>query len=290
MFGIDDAIGGLAGLGTAIAGAVTQQQGNQARQEQLQHILDMYQRMGLPVLPELAAQTLDSSAQARVTSDPNLELAQMQSLRGLQDTAATGGNTQADRAAMYVAENDANQNARARERALQASLDSRGLGSSGAAMALRAGGAREAANTSAMAGMKSQLAARERALAATQAGGQLAGSIRGQQFNERDRAAQARDAWAKYNADARTSANRYNAALPQQNFNNQMTVNQQIAAARSGVGNGAAANAQQAGQQIAGLGQAGGEFVGQAIHASRPAGSVNYDPYSDDVVPAQRMY
>jgi hypothetical protein len=275
-------IGGLGGLVGGIAGAISSAQGDAAKQRVLQQIMEMYQGTPLPALQSMDPILLGQSAEGAVTSDPAMQAAQMSSLGQLQDEAATGGANPADRAAMALAQNEANQQGNARQAALQNLLAARGLGSSGAAVGLMAGGAREAAQSAATASLQSQVAARQRALQAAQESGQLAGQMRGQQFAERSKTASARDQWNRYNQQSMQAAQNYNLGLPQRQFENTMQKNGAVAGAMGNFASGEQQQGHNIGSSIAdlatGVGQAGAATYG-AFANQPPAGpSTSYNP------------
>lgn len=218
------ALGGIGAIAGPIAGAIQQQQAYAAQQAAIQQILDMYKGISLPQLQAIAPQLLGPSAAGAVTTDPALQAAQMSALSGLQQEAQKNGMTSADQAALDLAENKVSGNEEAQRAAIGNLLASRGLGSSGAAIAEMGSGARNNADAAATAGEQAATAARSRALQAFTQGGQLAGNISNEQFNQRMQTASARDAWNKYNTDAMNKAQYYNAALPEERFQNQMTL------------------------------------------------------------------
>lgn len=251
-------------LGGVIGGAIGQAQEGDAQNAQqvaLQRIISQYTNISLPELKELAPVLLGASSEGALTGDPTTEAAQLSSLSQLQDEASKGGMTSADQAAQNLAMNEAGRRAQAQKQALSNLLAAKGLGSSGAAVGLQLGGVNSARETTANAAQQGQIAARQRALQAMQQSGNLATQIGQQRFQQQDTAARARDQWAKYNADAMSSANRYNAQLPQQRFNNQVGLQDKVAGAE-----GTAADAaKKAGDQQAGFTATLGNTIGQGL-------------------------
>jgi hypothetical protein len=283
MFGFDDVISGVGSIAGAIGGQIQQAQAYSAQQQALQDILNRYQRINLPELQNLNPVLLGASEQGQVTTDPALQAQQMQTLHGLQQESDTAGQTPADQAALNLSLNEAGRREAAQKQAMQNLLAARSLGSSGASVGLQLGGLRDSGQASADAAVKAQIAARGRALDALKSGGQMAGQVRGQQFQERSTAAQARDAWSRYNAGAMDSANRYNAGLPEQRFQNQRQMASDVSQAQQNL----ASSHFNQGQQAAGFAGTLGSSLGQMgaslyNDAKPPRTSYDFSPDAQD--------
>lgn len=188
----------------------------------LQQSRDEFGNISLPKLKEVQAQELGASALGGIQTDPRLEGAQYEALGGYDDIIDGGGLAAQDKAAMnrigsLVSRGVANNRA-----GLTADMEARGMRGSGADIAAQlasaqAGGQRLAASGDEQAA----LAAQQRIAAITQKGA-MAGSMRNQQYGEKSRAAEAADAIARFNAQARSGAADANNGLAQQQFGNAM--------------------------------------------------------------------
>lgn len=237
-------------------------EGDRARSRQtLENILEQYRSMDLPELGNMSPEQLGASQQEGVYADPRLQQSQFDALGALQDEYQSGGNSLADRAAMQLQQNEASQRGMAEKAAIMRSLQARGLGSSGTAVAAQLSGQRQGADRAANVGLQGAVEARRRALQAAQGMGNLAGQMRGQGFDESSRRAQAADRWAEYNSRSRQSAQNYNLGLNQQRFDNDMRRTSGMANASAGVANNYNAAADRTQNAFNGLGMAGAQVA-----------------------------
>lgn len=209
-----------------------------------QKMLDQYGPELLPHLERAEAQQMGPSALASMPEDDTLRRSQMNALSELENIYASEGMTDADKAALELANNTVA--ARANADAAQASqaMAQRGVRNSGLGYALNIQGQQNAANTLGNMARQSQVDARSRALRALEAGAGLAGNIRGDDFRRASELSGAQDRIAMFNATQRADAQRYNLGLSQQDFDNKML----LANARTGVAGGVAAGYERAGQ------------------------------------------
>ncbi len=223
--------------------------------------------------PEDAQAALaDESAMSGITLDPNLKKAQLDALAGLQDISDSGGMTLMDQANLRKTQDQINTESRGAREAILQNAQMRGMGGSGLEMLSQMQNQQDAATRSANAGLQTAATAQERALQALIQGGETAGNIRGQDFNEQAQVAGAQDAISKFNAQNQQQINMmntqarndaqagnlaakqgisdsntglrnqqqmYNKNLKQQEFDNKMA----IANGRSGIASQNAANA-----------------------------------------------
>lgn len=224
---MDPVSAGIAAGGQLLGGILGQIDWNGDRASQRRLIEDMIRRAGsvrLPELERLQAELLGPSAAEGVYSDPELAAAQYDALGGLGDIVDSGGMTLEDRAVQEEALRAAAQRAQAQRRSVLAMLDRSGQGAtSGAAVAAQLSSAREQADRAADIGLRTAGSAQRRALEAMMERGRMASSMRSQDFSERSRRADAKDAISRYNAGALANARAYNVQLPQQQFQNQMS-------------------------------------------------------------------
>lgn len=214
-----------------------------------------------PELREQAAVLLGKSEAGEVRADPEMVAAQRAALAKLQQISDEGGLLLEDKAALSE---QLGQAARADARgrsAIESQMQARGQLGSGAELAMKLQGQQASAQRGYENARDTAAMAQKRAYEAIMGRGRLAGDVRGQDFGERMASARARDQIAAYNAAAQERANRYNAGLPQQQFQNR------LAKASAGLqGTNALAGlhqqgAQQAYNQSAGYGAAAGRLV-----------------------------
>lgn len=157
--------------------------------------------IGDPALEAQVRQQLTTSMDG-VQTDPALRSAQMAALARLQGITDAGGMDPGFRADLENAAMDTAQRDRSNRLAILSDAQQRRTLNSGMALASQLMSASGAADRNRAAGVNAAAAARQRALQAIQATGQLGGSIRGQDFNENAAKAQARDAMAQFNSGA----------------------------------------------------------------------------------------
>ncbi|MBK7497363.1 MAG: hypothetical protein IPI28_18910 [Candidatus Omnitrophica bacterium] len=225
--------------------------------------LEEYVQQGL-ITPEEAQVALqDPSAMEAIVSDPSLKEAQMSALGGLQDVAESGGLDANAKARMNdIAKSEGIRERGARE-AILGNAAQKGTSGSGLEFLSQLKNQQEGADRVSDRDTQVAADAESRALDALINSGNLAGNIRGQDFSEASKIAQAKDAinafntsnrnqtnmWnvgnrndaqrmnlnsgqsiANANVDNRNKAQIQNKALPQQTFENKLT----LARAKSG--------------------------------------------------------
>jgi hypothetical protein len=246
--------------------------------------------------PELEASVnLGESQMGGITTDPLYREAQQKALSKLQEIGDSGGMLLEDRANLERTQGNIAADQRgAREAILQGAQQRGGYGS-GTALAAQLMNQQAGATQAHQAGLDINAQAQKRALEAIQQGGNLAGSLRGQEFGEKERIAQAQDEIARWNAanqqavrssntnlqnqaaqynlnnaqriadtnvQQRNAANQYNSQLYQQEFQNKMTKQGAIGNARNGQAQGELAKGQQEAAMWTGIGSGVGQAAG----------------------------
>lgn len=186
--GIGGVLGGLAG--GLFGGSSKRKQADKLRQQALEDLLNSR--------PEM-----ENSAFDTISTDPALRQAQLDALRGLQAEGNAGGLTVQSRAALNEANALQAQRERGSREAILQGMSQRGMGGSGTELAAALQNQQASADRSALAGTQAAADARQRALQAMSASGEMAGGIRGQDFGEAATKAQARDARNRFNASQR---------------------------------------------------------------------------------------
>lgn len=180
-----------------------------------------FQGIPLPDLKEIEAEQLGPSALESIRTDPTVEGAQYETLGQLGELASTGAGAQ-DKAALIAMANMTARRNRATQAGIETDMAARGLQGSGLEYGLRQAAGQDANQRVSEAGTQIAGDAAQRRMNAILARGDFSGRMRGQQYDEKSRAAAARDAIMKANAGMRMSAKQYNAQLPQQRFANSM--------------------------------------------------------------------
>lgn len=155
--------------------------------------------------------TLGPSAMENVSSDPRLREAQMAALGSLAEIADNGGLTLADRANLEKIRGQTATADRGRREAILQNMKSRGMGGSGMELLAQLDSSQAAGDQEAQASLDIAGQAQQRALEAMMQRGNMAGSIRGQDFDQDARIAAARDAANQFNAAAANDFARFNA-------------------------------------------------------------------------------
>lgn len=250
------AVAALVPLITSLIGQAVAS-GNHAEADRLERMrMDAINGVRTPDLEKLLQETqVGPSAMEGVQTDPRLRTAQMRALEQLERQGMGGGLTLGDRLAQEDAMGEAAAYERGQRGALQQSMAARGMAGSGLEAAQAMVGQQEGANRAARAGMSAAASAQERALRALEESGHMAGNIREQDWGEESERAAARDAVARFNAQARGDAYA-------SDFDNRM----RKAEAQAGVfGQGSESQRQRARETAAtwgGVGQAGGQAAG----------------------------
>lgn len=248
----------MAALGLASAGiSRALAEGDFARARQLQEqALAEYGPDILPHLERLTAQQSQGSEFGNIQEDPRLRTSQINTLRELEGIYQNEGMTPADEAAMRLAQNQVAQRAGSDYASINQMLARRGqMGGGERAAALYSQAGQTAANTLGQMANESQIAARQRALQALEAGGSLAGNIRGDDYRLASDRARAQDYINQFNARQRSESDRFNAGQQQQEFENMMGVKGARNAARMGL----AQSYMQGGQRTLQTGQGVGD-------------------------------
>ena len=154
--------------------------------------------------------TVGRSEMDNINVDPRLVDTQMGSLAALEDLASNGGMTIQDEANLSRIRNDAASADKGRRDAILQNMEARGMGGSGMELLAQLQSSQVATDRNAQEGLDVAGMAQQRALDALMQGGNLAGSIRGQEFGEGAAKAGANDAIAKFNAQNANQNSQFN--------------------------------------------------------------------------------
>jgi hypothetical protein len=252
--------GAIIGAFVALLGTLISS-GKEAEAQHLrQQIADQY---GPDILPEIDRQI------AQETGKSAFETSQMpaqgraaqvdvdQELANIYDTA---GNTAADQSAYDLARRNVSRVASTNSANAGLSAARRGQAGGGLGAILASQSGQD--ELDALAGLDAQMAAdsRSRGLAALNARAGNASSLRGGDWRELEGRASAIDLNNRFNASQRTGAAQWNAGIPQQNFNNEITRLSGRSAAVNGVAQGMDRSADAVRQTAGGVGNAAASY------------------------------
>ncbi len=206
----------------------------------------------LPVLDRLVAQKLPPESLAAWKKITQAQQTQGDVLGKMMDVVNEKGETADDRAAYLRMQNAAGGIANNTNSAVERNMAQRGMSNSGMSFALQQAGAQSAVNRANQMGIQEASDARHRYSEALAQAGGLSTNIRGQEQNSM----KAQDEINMFNARQQSDADRYNASLPQQQFDNEMSVRTAEANANNGVAAGYERSAGAAQQTGAGIGAA----------------------------------
>jgi len=293
-------IGGLFGAGASSNAA------SQARQAYEKSVKDL-EAIGIPTVeaqqmtmeeyksqgqwtPELEQSiSLGDSQMGGITTDPAYKESQLKALGKLKDIGDSGGMQLEDRATQERIEGGINARQRGSREAILQDAQQRGGYGSGTSLVAQLMSQQGGSQDAHMAGLNTAASAQKRALEAIKSGGDLGTQLRGQEFGEKQKVAEARDAISKWNAsnsqdvaqrnagvkntsaqynlsnaqnlansnvDTRNKSQAYNKGLIQTRYENEMNNAKAKANARAGVASNALAAGQAGAAQAAGIGSA----------------------------------
>lgn len=304
--------GGILGLAGGVAGAAQSADDRNKALQQNQAAVQNWLNLNVPdpSLQRVALQQYVStgsftpdlqqaisqgpSAMQGVQANQQDQQAQLRALDTLQQLGSNGGMTLADQANVQNAMNQTNAANSGRIGAIQQGMAARGLGGSGLDLQAQLSSVQSANQSTNNAQMQSAASAQQRALDAIMGGGQLAGSMRNQDFGEQAQKAQAADSIARFNAQnanqvAGANVNRqnsgqlynlqnnqnisnmntgvgnqqemYNKGLYQQAYGNQLAKAQGLSGQQNNMGNVYRNQGDQTAQQYANIGAGAGQAV-----------------------------
>lgn len=251
---------GISAVG-GIVGKILGDMSEAKAQALISQAMDATGKIDVPALEALTAEEVGPSAFEQMKTDERLRDAQYGVLGRFREMYDQGGMDLEDRANLNRVTSRASRVGRAGANAIQGQMDARGMGNSGASLLLQQKAAQDAGQDANQAGMDIQGQAMRRRFEAMKEQGAMAGQIRGQDWGEQSQVAQARDATARYNAQARQAAGQYRNQMKQQDFANRMTKQGQMNGLATGRAQQASAQGQQDQNLWAGLGNAGGGAV-----------------------------
>ena len=246
----------------AIGGAIAEGDYAEARRLR-QQALDEYGEDMLPVLDRVVAQEVGESAFAQMTEDPAMRGAQVEVSDELRNVYESEGMTDADKAAMQVAQNEVAGRASGDIANAQQRLARTGqTGNPALEAALAASISGNAVGATADMAGRAQIAARQRALQALTARGSMAGDVRGQDLQFQSAKAGGQDRINLFNASQRSDATNQNNANAFGASNAKMSLADRRNNARGMLAQDSMARGQRTAAAAAGAGEAVSSFGG----------------------------
>lgn len=236
MPGYGTAIG--AGVGGLLGGFMGGDDGEAARKEQealMEQTLAEIAGVSVPELrqiqlenpqwlEDLQVEQLDPSQMKYVNTDPRLKSQQMAALNALNEISEGGGMNMQDRANLAQIQNEAATADKGRRDALMQNMNARGMGGSGMELLSSLQSNQAATDRNMQQGLGVAGMAQNRALDSIMQSGNLAGSMRSQDFSEQSKKAEAADAINRFNTQNRQDVNRFNIG-GRQDISNQGVMN-----------------------------------------------------------------
>lgn len=215
-----------AALISQLAGNAAGQAASQMDRDKLmaliQGVVDDTGKINVPQLQKILLQQQGKSEFRNIKEDPRYRSEQDSADAQLNDVINSGGLTLSDRAALNRIRNSTARTESAGRNAILGGMAARGTLDSGAQEAAQLAGNQQSANSLAAADEDTAGKAQARAYQAIQDRAKLAGQGLDRSYREQSDAARAQDAINAGNTAIANAGIRYNAALPQQNFNNQL--------------------------------------------------------------------
>lgn len=183
----------------------------------------LYGDISPPTLERVLAEKVGPSAMEGISVDPRLKAARNLALERIMEAGLSGGMDAQGQLALEEGRRAAALQEQQGRAAVRSEARRRGLGGAGEVVGQLA--AQQAgANRASLSGLQSGADARSRALQSLSLGMQGGAAASSQDFGEAAQVAQARDRIAAFNAQMAQEANRYNAGLGQQEYENQMAL------------------------------------------------------------------
>ena len=255
---------GIAGI-ASIVGELMAQGKREEAQQYLQQAEASMEATQIPELQRAVAEQIGSTAFEQIKTDPALRRAQMGALSKLGQIAEEGGMTLEDKAALNQITGQLSRQQAGARQAIMENMAARGTLGSGAELAQRLSAQQESAQQASQRGLDVAAMAQRRAFDAIMQRGQLGGSIRAQEYGEASNRAQAQDAIARYNADARQRSQAYNLDLPMKEYDMRRQRDRERAALKERRAGAALGEAQETRQAAAGYGTAAGRGAGLLV-------------------------
>ena len=204
MLGRGGGSGAEAKLQAAIA-EFTRLEGRMPTAEEMQVVVQKFVEAGELTPSQAETVLLGPSAYEDINLDPTTRAAQADALRELGSIYNQGGLTASDKAKIMEIQDEIDTTNRGAQLAIGQNAAARGVGGSGLELAMRLNAQQQAATTGARRSTDVAALAEQRALEALMGKANLGAQMRGQDFGEASRIAEAKDAIARFNTGNRQS-------------------------------------------------------------------------------------
>ncbi len=249
-------------LGSAAAEAASKMDREEAM-ALIKSVSDSYGKIDIPKAQALFLQKNPDTKLAGIKDDPTYRGQQNAADAQLNDVINSGGLTLSDRAALNSVRNRVSRGESAGRNAIERNQQARGALDSGGTLAMELQNNQQAAQQASEEGERTAGMAQARAFAAIKERAQQAGQGLDRDYRQKSDAARAQDAINAGNTAIANTAQRYNAGLPQQDFENKMRLTAAKSGATYATAGATAANAKDTEQRI--QGQA--NMAGQALNS-----------------------
>lgn len=278
--------GAIVGMISQVAGQAAGQAASQMDRDQVMALIksvsDNYGKIDVPKLQSLILQQQGPTKLAGIKDDPAYRAQQQSADAQLNDVINSGGLTVADTAALNSIRAKTSRSESAGRHAIEGNMAARGTLDSGSQLAMELANNQNAAQNENQAGENTAAQGQARLFQAIQQRSAAAGAGLDRSYNQQANAARAADAINAGNTAIANTAAKYNAGLPQQDFNNKMS----LAGAKSqpayALAGAHAANAKDTQQFATGVGNtAAAGFNKAGSSNSAPAAASPSADYSD---------
>lgn len=261
-------IGQLAG---AAAGEAASSMDKAQVLELIKSVRDEYGKIDVPKLQQLLLQKQGPSHLNGIKDDPTYRAQQSAADAQNNDIIATGGLTLADKAALNAIRAKIARTESAGRHSIEQGMAARGALDSGAQLAMQLQGNQQAAEEANAAGAQTAGAAQARAFQAIRDRAANAGAGLDRDYRKQSDAARANDAIEAGNVAIANTAARYNASIPQQDFDNKLKLAGAKAQPTYAVAGAHAANAKDTQQMWQTAGNAAGSAAGEGYQQYKAA-------------------
>ena len=275
-----------------IAGSAAGQAASQMDKDQVMALIksvsDDYGKIDVPKLQTLIGQQQGKTNLAAIKDDPTYRGQQNAADAQLNDVINSGGQTLSDAAALNAIRNKISRTASAGRNAITNGMAARGTLDSGATLAAELSNNQNAAQLANDAGEQAAGAADARHYQAIKDRAALAGQGLDRSYAQQANAARAQDEINRGNIAIANTTAMHNAALPQQDFQNQMSLAGAKAAPAYALAGAHAAQAQNTQDQfnkLGAIGAAGANKAGSSSNNTGNAGGSSPDEWNQYTSP-----
>ncbi len=250
-------------------------------------VSDQYGKINVPELQRLLLEKQKGTELNNVKEDPNYRAQQNAADAQLNDVIQSGGLTLADRAALNSVRNKISRTESAGRNAIKNDMASRGALDSGAQLAMQLQGNQQAANSGADLDAQTTGRMDARHFEAIRERARNAGQGLDRSYQQQSDRARAQDAINAGNTAIANTANRYNAGIPQQDFENKLKKTAASSGADYALAGANAAQAKDIQQRATNMGKAGGQGAQSAYNSfsSRDTSGGNSAPPNPSLEP-----